>query len=130
MRGKEKMPSTNPWRRGDWSGERLTNDGTSTEDFWVKNDYWSDDSYAGAEALLYVYESGDRWDGDVAGIVLLTDGRYVSWECFYGPTGDGFCRDAYGGEAEIYFSSTLETALRTISEKVRPHLLAVCADES
>jgi hypothetical protein len=41
----------------------------------------------------------------------LHDGRYVSFETFYGPTGDGFLRDAYGGDADLVFSSSYEAAI-------------------
>ena len=56
--------------------------------------------------------TGEHWDGEVAAILLLNDGRYVSYETFYGPTGDGFYEDAYGGDADLVFSSSLENALR------------------
>lgn len=55
---------------------------------------------------------GNDWDGEVAAVVKLRDGRYVAWETFWGPTGDGFSEDAYGGDADIVIAATAEDAIR------------------
>ena len=57
--------------------------------------------------VLYEGETGDTWDGKVAAVFKLRDGRLVAYETFYGPTGDGFHEDAYGGDAELVFASDL-----------------------
>lgn len=54
--------------------------------------------------VLYGGSSGDGWDGWEAAVIRLKDGRLVAWASFYGPTGDGFHEDAYGGDAEVWFS--------------------------
>lgn len=48
------------------------------------------------------------YDGEVAALVRLKDGRYVSWESWWGPTGNGFSEDAYGGDSDAYISTSLE----------------------
>jgi hypothetical protein len=57
--------------------------------------------------VLYEGETGDTWDGKCAAVFKLNDGRLVAYETFYGPTGDGFHEDAYGGDAELVFASDL-----------------------
>lgn len=57
--------------------------------------------------VLYQGETGDDWDGKVAAVFRLKDGRLVAYETFWGPTGDGFNEDAYGGNAELVFASDL-----------------------
>lgn len=56
------------------------------------------------EEVLYEGESGDVWDGKCAALVRLKDGRLMAYETFYGPTGNGFYEDAYGGDAEVWFA--------------------------
>lgn len=98
-----------PWTRGCWHGNFVSLDGTSTTDF-VRADI----------ARLIAYGSTeDDWDGESAGIVQLKDGRFVSWESTWGPTGSGFHRDAYGGDADIWFGATDEVVRRQISERGR-----------
>lgn len=55
---------------------------------------------------------GDEWDGNCAAVFRLHDGRWVAFETFYGPTGDGFYEDAYGGDADLTFGSTIDSVLR------------------
>lgn len=62
--------------------------------------------------VLHEASSGDQWDGTVAAVLKLHDGRFMVWETFYGPTGNGFIEDAYGGDAEIMFASTYDAAIR------------------
>lgn len=95
-----------PWDRYSWHGEFVSLDGAATGDF-TRDDI---------DALLAYGTSGDEWDGETAGIVRLKDGRFVSWESSYGPTGDGFSEDAYGGDTDIWFATTAGTALEKISE--------------
>ena len=79
----------------------------------------SEDDVAGGIALYYGDE-GNVWDGQVACIFMLNDGRYVAFETFYGPTGNGFSEDAYGGDANIAFANSLETvALMGLTEHGR-----------
>jgi len=59
--------------------------------------------------VVHHYMNGDRWDGKEIAILKLTDGRYVGWETWYGPTGSGFFADAYGGDVDIYFAKDYHT---------------------
>jgi hypothetical protein len=54
--------------------------------------------------VLYHGHSGEDWDGTEAAVIRLNDGRIVAWESVWGPTGSGFCEDAYGGDAEVWFA--------------------------
>ena len=77
-------------------GEIHSLDGASTELF----------TEADVAEVLYHGESGDRWDGVEAVVIRLRDGRLVGWETWWGPTGTGFCDDAYGGDAELWFAKS------------------------
>jgi hypothetical protein len=105
-----------PWSRPSWHGNFISVDGCDDTGFGPDEDN-----------ILYVIAYGDtgptHWDGTAAGIVLLKDGRFVSWESNWGPTGSGFCFDAYGGDANIAFSQTLTMATRYISEQSREILV-------
>lgn len=93
------MPHVNPFnRRGDWYGK------IQSFDEALETDFTGD----ALEELLFAGDSGGGWDGDVSGIAKLKDGRYVAWETTWGPTGDGFNQDAYGGDATIFVAMTLE----------------------
>jgi len=98
-----------PWHRGQWDGQFLSLDGASAADF-TEDDI---------DEVLGYGDTGEGWDGESAGIVLLKDGRYVAWESNWGPTGSGFSCDAYGGEADIAFAQTAGRALEYLSEKSR-----------
>jgi len=54
----------------------------------------------------------DDWDGVSVAVLKLTRGRWMTWESWWGPTGDGFSEDAYGGDADVWISDTLELAYR------------------
>lgn len=58
------------------------------------------------QKVLYSANSGDDWDGISVAVLSLRDGRLVAWETTWGPTGNGFFEDAYGGDAEIWFAHT------------------------
>lgn len=74
------------------------------------------------DRVIWSYEdSCHGWDGEVAAIVKMKDGRYITWETFWGPTGDGFYEDAYGGNADIHISNNLKDAIVFgLSEAKRP----------
>ena len=94
---------SNPFERGDWHGKIWSIDNNiSLSDFTIDD----------LDKIIIQGETGAGWDGYCAGIALLKDGRYVSWESSWGPTGHGFGADAYGGEAEIYVASTLLEAMK------------------
>lgn len=84
-----------PWNRCDWSGR------------WVSVKECPAGEIEETDVAQYLVDAteGDRWDGNSACIVRLQDGRYAAWECWYGPTGDGFNRDAYGGDTDVWFAS-------------------------
>jgi hypothetical protein len=91
-----------PWHRGTWHGQFLSLDGTVAGDF-KPEDIW--------RVLAVNCTGGSDWDGTGAAVVQLRDGRWVAWESSWGPTGSGFSEDAYGGDACVYFSSSLEGAI-------------------
>lgn len=75
----------------------------------------SDDSGFGlddVEELVGATKTPDDWDGVEAAVLKLKDGRYVSYESTWGPTGSGFSVDAYGGDAVLTFAPDLETIIR------------------
>ena len=86
------------WKSGawttSWNGAARSIDGTDT----------TLPTAADIERVLYQGETGDTWDGDVAAVIKLKDGRLLAYETFYGPTGDGFFEDAYGGDATVWFA--------------------------
>ena len=100
------IPSVSPFTRHGslvteyWSGKLYSLDNTSTNEF-IGNDI---------KEVLFSGEIGD-WNGEVACICQLKDGRDITWETNWGPTGHGFAEDAYGGDADILVSSTLYTAI-------------------
>lgn len=98
-----------PWSRHDWRGEFISVDGASTADF----------ARCDVASVVAYGDSGPGWDGESAGIVRLNDGRVIAWESDWGPTGSGFCCDAYGGDANIICAMTVGAALPHISEKRR-----------
>lgn len=102
-----------PWKRYNWSGSFISVDDCPT------NDLTRDDV-----AVVLAYGESERdWDGYSAGIALLYDGRVIGWESSYGPTGSGFCCDAYGGDADIICSWTIAGAHMRISEQRRELLV-------
>jgi len=98
-----------PWSRGEWHGEFVSLDGAAIDDFGESD----------VDAVLAYGDTGDGWDGESAGIARLRDGRFISWESNWGPTGSGFSADAYGGDADIWFATTAGAALEKISERGR-----------
>ena len=95
-----------PWDRHNWTGEFISVDDTLTSDF-TEDDV--------AAVLEYASTPRRDWDGETAGIVRLKDGRIVGWEANWGPTGNGFSGDAYGGTADIIFGSDVERVRRYLS---------------
>lgn len=93
-----------PFFRHDWSGRLISLGGAPTDDF-TEEDV--------AEVIAQGEEDhGGGWDGECAAVLRLKDGRYVSYETFWGPTGDGFCADAYGGTADLQFAYDEATVVR------------------
>lgn len=99
-----------PWSRCDWSGEFVSADGCPADDF-AQDDV--------ARVIEWATTAPGDWDGETAGIVELKDGRIVAWEAEWGPTGDGFCCDAYGGTSDLVFARTVEAARARLSERGR-----------
>jgi len=104
-----------PWMeaRHGWCGELISADGASTEDF---------KRYQVADVLQYA-TTPPGWDGETAGVIRLKDGRFVAWEAYWGPTGDGFCCDAYGGTADLIFGHSQAAVLKRLSERARNLLI-------
>lgn len=104
-REQAKLPDDNPWYRHQWTGEVRTFNN-------VDNTMVSKDP---DEDIAFVYAAGTTspdWNGQAAAIVLLKDGRWCAWSTRWGPTGSGFCCDAYGGDETVYFADNLETLRR------------------
>lgn len=80
--------------KNSWHGRRVSIDQTPTDDY----------SKEDVASVLYHGLSGDEWDGKESAIIELMDGRLIGFETYYGPTGDGFSEDAYGGDADVYFA--------------------------
>jgi hypothetical protein len=98
-----------PWGRCGWTGGLVSLEGCPAHDF-TRDDV--------AEVIAWG-STGDEWDGDTAGIMRLHDGRFVAWEATFGPTGNGFICDAYGGDTDIMFAATEEIARRYLGERAR-----------
>lgn len=81
-----------------WHGRVVSHDGAST-DLPTEDDV--------VEIIGCGESEPSDWDGDAAGVVRLKDGRYMAWETNWGPTGNGFSEDAYGGNAEVHFGLLL-----------------------
>lgn len=92
----------NPFSRYDWSGRLVSLDGTDASDIAASDV---------AEVVCSGTTDEGDWDGTVAAVLKLKDGRFCCYETFWGPTGSGFSEDAYGGNADISFASTLGTVL-------------------
>lgn len=92
----------NPFARHEWKGKVVSLDEASSDDI-------------DENSLVFCLLSGRTkgyWDGESAGIALIKDGRWVAWETWWGPTGDGFNHDAYGG-SEVIYVATHPEVLRT-----------------
>lgn len=83
------------WSSANWHGEFKSINGAPAGAF----------SESEIAEVLYQADTGDDWDGKCAAVLRLKDGRLVAYETWWGPTGDGFCEDAYGGDADVYFAS-------------------------
>lgn len=98
-----------PWGRSAWHGSFVSLDDTATDDFAIED----------VTAVVAFGTTDDDWDGLNAGIAKLKDGRFVGWECGWGPTGNGFSEDAYGGDADILFARTAYTIEHHLSQQAR-----------
>lgn len=61
------------------------------------------------------------WSNEVC-IVELNDGRICAWSTWNDVTGSGFHADAYGGNAELLFGSSVESVLPHLTEQDRESL--------
>lgn len=100
----------NPWASyNNWHDIRKSMDDSST-DLLKASDV----------EVLYQAMEGDEWDGTVVFVGKFSDGRYIAYETSYGPTGHGFCEDAYGGDAEVWFGKDLnKLLLQALSDQGR-----------
>ncbi len=98
-----------PWQRYCWLGESLSADSCFTGAFELDD----------VMRIVAFYSTGAKWDGETAGVAQLNDKRNIAWEAVYGPTGNGFSRDAYGGTSDIVFAYTIEAALSRMTETGR-----------
>lgn len=108
----DKIPDA-PWHRSEWSGSLISVGGCDASDFG------RDD----VDRVVAFTRDG-AWEdvGDIAVVVRLKDGRFAAWTTWQDMTGSGFCCDAYGGTADIYFAPTVEAALSTFGEVTREAL--------
>lgn len=89
----------NPFTAGVWGHNLTSLDGTAATDI-VADEV--------AEVVASGVDNPDAWDGDVAAVLRLKDGRFVGYETTWGPTGSGFNKDAYGGDATLFFGASLD----------------------
>lgn len=101
-----------PWSRGQWHGSWLSADDAPAGEF-LESD---------VEVVIAYHQSPDDWDGTYGAIIRLHDGRWVSWEGSWGPTGSGFSEDAYGGDTDVWFANSLLGAIANLSEKTMEDL--------
>ena len=87
---------------GDIAGERISLDGTPISSIEESD----------IAEILYHGDTGDDWDGTEAAVLRLKDGRLVGYQTWWGPTGSGFCEDAYGGDAKLYYARDLDLLVR------------------
>jgi hypothetical protein len=99
-----------PWSRYSWHGEWQSVDGT------IADEFDQDDV-----ALVLAHGSSNRsdWDGKEAAVIQLCDGRIVAWETWWGPTGNGFCDDAYGGDTNVLFAESVDAVWNYLTESAR-----------
>lgn len=115
---KEELPWPNPFiidpdYPNDWHGRTIGHDGADVHL----------PSESGVDDVVAQWMDDQGYDGEVCAVVRLLDGRYMSWETFWGPTGNGFSEDAYGGNADIHFANDLETIIRFgLTDEGREHL--------
>jgi len=117
---KYELPSVNPFwyfhpENGNWHGSFMSDEDlpTTLEEKEIEEVLWS-------------FDSGPDWEGDCAAIVKMNDGRYITWESWWGPTGDGFHEDAYGGDSDIHITKDLKKALLFgLSDKYRNQASAI-----
>ena len=109
-----------PWNRGQWHGQLVSVDGCPAHDF-TRDDV--------SEVIIASEIGADDYDGSIVAIVKLNDGRYVGWEASWGPTGDGFSADAYGGDADILFASSVKALFFYMSEDTRSRIMESLEEE-
>ena len=115
------IPCSSPFPSSSIKNTRMWH-GSFMNDLGLSDDFDEDD----VDYVVWSYEDGDRecWDGDCAAIVKLTDGRYITWESFWGPTGSGFSADAYGGGSDVHITTDLMKAVEFgLSETTRQKAL-------
>lgn len=88
----------------EWFGEFISLDGTPAGTI-TETDL--------AEVLHHGSTDPYDWDGTEAAVLQLKDGRLVAYETNWGPTGNGFYCDAYGGDANLYFARDLNLLVKT-----------------
>lgn len=98
----QKCAGVVPDSRSDWRGRIESFDGTSCADF----------SGEDIAEIIAASSTDAEWEGEVAAVFKLSDGRYVAFETYWGPTGNGFCSDAYGGDANICVGATVESVIK------------------
>ena len=98
-----------------WQREYHSLDGTATDEFRAQD----------IDEVLYQADTGDDWDGKAAAVFRLKDGRLIAYETFWGPTGDGFNEDAYGGNATLEFASELRLLVNSALTDEARRLLGI-----
>lgn len=98
------------YQGGNWNGTCVSLDGSPTEPI---------DCAGAAEIIRYGVTRTMDWDGKEVVVLRLANGVYAGWETWWGPTGHGFCEDAYGGDTDILFGATAEIVLQHLTESAR-----------
>lgn len=66
---------------------------------------------------IVAHDGGSDFDRSEIAIVQLHDGRYIGWESWTDVTGSGFHGDAYGGDVEVWFATSIKKLKSKFSER-------------
>lgn len=69
------------------------------------------------------------WGYECCALVTLSDGRFAAWESWEDVAGSGFCRDAYGGDAEVHIGPRADVVRFGLSRESRERLGLLLDDD-